>query len=56
KVEWGYGHYYKLRSEAELSIFTWTETWYNNKRRHSFLGCKTLIEFELDMYNQKLAA
>ncbi|NJX16147.1 transposase [Tamlana crocina] len=56
KVEWGYGHHYKLRSEAELSIFTWIETWYNNKIRHSFLGYKTLIEFELDMYNQKLAA
>ncbi len=56
KVEWVYGHYYKLRPEAELSIFTWMETWYNNKRRHSFLGYKTIREFELDMYNQKLAA
>jgi transposase InsO family protein len=56
KVEWVYGHNYKLRSEAELSIFTWIETWYNNKRRHSFLGNKTIREYELDMYNQKLAA
>lgn len=56
KVEWVYRHNYKLRSEAELSIFGWIETWYNNKRRHSFLGNKTIREFELDMYNQKLAA
>ncbi|NJX16634.1 IS3 family transposase, partial [Tamlana crocina] len=47
---------YRLRSEAELSIFQWIETWYNNKRRHSFLGNKTIKEFELDMYNLELAA
>jgi len=56
KVEWVYRHNYKLRSEAELSIFQWIETWYNNKRRHSFLGNKTIKEFELDIYNNKLAA
>ncbi|WP_245234962.1 integrase core domain-containing protein, partial [Tamlana crocina] len=42
KVEWIYRHSYRLRSEAELSIFLWIETWYNNKRRHSFLGNKTI--------------
>lgn len=56
KVEWVYQHNYKLRSEAELSIFEWIETWYNNKRRHSFLGNRSIREFELDMYNHELAA
>lgn len=56
KVEWVYRHNYKLRSEAELSIFGWIETWYNKKRRHSFLGNKNIKEFELDMYNINLAA
>jgi transposase InsO family protein len=56
KVEWVYAHKYKLKSEAELSIFQWIETWYNNKRRHSFLGNRTIKEFEINMYNNKLAA
>ncbi|WP_159022871.1 IS3 family transposase [Formosa sp. L2A11] len=56
KVEWVYRHNYKLRSEAELSIFEWIETWYNNRRRHSFLGNRSIREFELDMYNNELAA
>ena len=56
KVEWVYAHKYKLKSEAELSIFQWIETWYNHKRRHSFLGNRTIKEFEVDMYNKKLAA
>ena len=56
KVEWVYWHKYNLRSQAELSIFQWIETWYNTRRRHSYLGNRTIKEFELDMYNQKLAA
>lgn len=36
KVEWVYKHNYNKRSEAELSIFSWIETWYNKSRRHSF--------------------
>lgn len=47
KVEWVYRHNYKPRSEAELSIFQRIETWYNNKRRHSFLENRTIKEFEL---------
>ena len=56
KVEWVYRHSYSLKSQAELSIFQWIETWYNKKRRHSFLNNKTIKEFEIDMYNTKLAA
>ncbi len=56
KVEWVYKHNYELRSEAELSIFQWIETWYNRRRIHSTLGYKTIEEFEIEMFNQKIAA
>lgn len=56
KVEWIYKHNYQLRSEAEMSIFQWIETWYNRRRIHSTLGYKTIKEFELEMFNQKAAA
>lgn len=56
KVEWVYGHDYQLRSQAGLSIFQWTETWYNRNRIHSTLGHKTIEEFEKEMYNQKAVA
>lgn len=56
KVEWVYKHDYGLRSEAELSIFQWIETWYNRKRIHSYLGYRSIKEFENEMYNQKSAA
>src|SRR5690606_30294159 len=56
KVEWVYRHNYRLRSEAELSIFGWIETWYNNRRRHSFLGASAIRVYDADIYNLKLAA
>ncbi len=56
KVEWVYNQNYQLRSEAELSVFRWIETWYNRRRIHSTLGYKTIEEFELEMFNQKVAA
>ncbi|WP_088697885.1 IS3 family transposase [Zobellia sp. OII3] len=56
KVEWVYKHSYDHRSEAELSIFQWIETWYNRRRIHSTLGYKTIEEFETEMSNQKIAA
>ena len=56
KVEWVYKHKYNEKSQAELSIFEWIETWYNKRRRHSYLNYKTINEIELIMYNQKLAA
>ena len=56
KVEWVYKHNYGLRSEAELSIFQWIETWYNRRRIHSTLGYKTIEEFENEMFNQNVAA
>ncbi|MEE1964628.1 integrase core domain-containing protein, partial [Allomuricauda taeanensis] len=56
KVEWVYHQDLKLRSEAELSMFQWTGTWYNRRRVHSTLHYKTIGEFENEMYNQKSAA
>lgn len=56
KVEWVYKHNYQLRSQAELSIFYWIETWYNKNRRHSYLNYKTINEFELNINTKKLAA
>lgn len=56
KVEWVYHQNYGPRSEAELSIFQWIETWYNRRRIHSSLNYKTIEEFENEMYNQKTAA
>jgi len=56
KVEWVYKHSYDQKKQAELSVFTWIETWYNKMRRHSSLGYKTINEFELKMYNQNVAA
>ncbi|MFT6112478.1 MAG: transposase InsO family protein [Bacteroidia bacterium] len=56
KVEWVYNHNCQLRSEAELSIFYWIESWYNKNRRHSTLGFKTINEFELNTYKNNLAA
>jgi len=56
KVEWVYNQRYRFRSEAELSVFQWIETWYNRKRIHSYLGYKTIEEIETELYNQKVAA
>ena len=56
KVEWVYKNSYDQKHEAELSVFTWIETWYNKRRRHSYLGYKTINEFNLKMYNQNVAA
>jgi len=54
--EWVYAQSYNLRSEAELSVFQWIETWYNIKRILSYLGYKTIEEIEIKVYNQKVAS
>ena len=56
KCEWIYKHKYQLKSQAELSIFQWIETWYNRKRRHSAIGNRSIEEFELLFNHQTLAA
>jgi transposase InsO family protein len=46
KVEWIYSRTFINQNQATLSIFEWIESWYNKKRRHSYLGYKTIDEFE----------
>lgn len=37
---------WKTKTQARLDVFTWIESWYNPKRRHSALGQISPIEFE----------
>lgn len=41
------GKIYRTRDEARLEIFTFIETFYNSKRRHSSLGYLSPMEYEL---------
>jgi putative transposase len=46
KVELVYQNKYQTRSEAELSIFEYIETFYNTKRRHKQLNNLTILEYQ----------
>ena len=46
KVEWIKRHRYQSRDQARLSIFTYIETFYNPRRRHSALGGISPDEYE----------
>jgi putative transposase len=37
---------WQTKTQARLEIFTWIETWYNPRRRHSGLGQMSPIKFE----------
>jgi putative transposase len=55
-VEWIYSKTVINQEQAQLSIFEWTGSWYNRKRRHSALGYKTIEEFERNNDKFKNAA
>jgi putative transposase len=40
---------YRTRAEAAADLFQYIETWYNRKRRHSFLGYLSPAQFEETM-------
>jgi putative transposase len=46
KVEWIKRHRYESRDQARLSIFTYIETFYNPRRRHTSLGGISPDEYE----------
>ncbi len=56
KVERIYKQSFAEQKQATLSIFEWIESWYNRKRRHSFLGNKTIEEYQIVNINFKLTA
>lgn len=48
KTEHVYEHRYETRAEARQSIFEYIEMFYNRQRRHSALGYRSPVSFELE--------
>jgi len=46
KGEWTDWHTYQTRQEAQLSIFEYSEVFYNRQRRHSTLGYLSPVIYE----------
>ena len=46
KVECIQGRSYRTREQARSDLFNWIESWYNRKRRHSYLGYLSPEQFE----------
>lgn len=53
KTEWVYFKHYQTPEEARLSIFDYTELFYNNQRLHSYLGYLSPKAFEQQYYQQE---
>jgi putative transposase len=53
KVEWIKRYRYQSRDQARLSIFTYIETFYNPRRRHSALGGISPDEYERRCLNRQ---
>jgi transposase InsO family protein len=47
KTEWVYGHKYKTRQEAKVSLFDYIEIFYNRQRRHSGIQYMTPCQYEI---------
>ena len=39
-------HHWSSRQHLALAIFDWIETWYNPRRRHSYVGMLSPIDYE----------
>jgi len=48
KVECIQGRSYRTREQARSDLFDWIESWYNRKRRHSYLGYLSPEQFEMN--------
>lgn len=48
KIEHVYDYRYETRAEARQSIFEYIEMFYNRQRRHSALGYRSPVSFELE--------
>ena len=48
KIEHVYDYRYETRAEAIQSVFEYIEMFYNRKRRHSAIGYRSPVSFELD--------
>jgi len=55
KMEFIFGTTYSSRSDARQDIVDYIEMFYNSRRRHSFLGCMSPMEFEKQKLWEKAA-
>jgi putative transposase len=39
-------HHWDSRQQLALAIFEWIEAWYNPKRRHSYCGMLSPVDYE----------
>jgi putative transposase len=56
KSEWTKWCRYQTFRQAELSVFEYIETWYNNHRKHSSLNYMTPTEYHYFLQTQNMAA
>ena len=40
---------WKSKTEARMAVFTWIESWYNPRRRHSGIGYASPVQFEANL-------
>jgi putative transposase len=56
KTELVHGEDWHTRDEARSALFEYIEVWYNRVRRHSTLGYKSPVQYELDQVKETKAA